>query len=687
MFKIDYIYQVGGPKYSCSLPDKKDANHNIFVIKGRNDQGKSTIMQMVALGLFGLESEDIDKKLKDRMKGLLSSDADKCEFKFSILSKDGQTKLDSMLKNGQIETKVNSSKKGATYIEDHYKLIFDVPEEPMNKLGSALKSVEDNLREYYDYSEKYIKNIEEIINKIDSFEEKENKLKEEKELLKQKQKGLKERQKRLEDIEKSLIDLQKGHTIITFTKNYREFERLTLEHKEKEKRIKKLESKGVGGGDKKYNRLKKEFMESLANLKFLINTSEHFEKATIKDHKKNLKKFAEQVNAIMTLQDLDDEKLISWRRFLKFQLNEIDSNELLHKKLVEEDQSQLIKKLVKILEEFIEVDIIIPGTSGKSVKEFIDELEQKDKEIESKISEKLILSKAIDEINEIIKQLDLIAQTKKKIPKKESTDTDEDLESLIEQVKEIIEKMNDLTKLLGEIEDVYNEISDEDKTRYLSSEDLIENEFNESKKKIGPLKEKIKQSEAEIKAKEEFIKEYSKITEPPKYDKKLLETQYEVTSSLLRKLGTWRDSIKSLNLKEMKVEADDEETKKLYSTLADYFADVLKVIYYESKGWKINKVDFINRSYIVEGRPPISFIRIGTGHTALNSLMARLKQNYGGKKKIVLFDEIGLMDKNNVNILLKEIKNQVNSGEVLFALLTKVDDNLEKISFEPITCN
>ena len=662
-------------------------NHNIFIIKGRNDQGKSTIMQMVALGLFGLESEDIEKKLKDRMKNLISKSTDKCEFEFTIISQDEKIKLESSLRNKQIETIFNGSKKGATYIDDHLKLIYDVPEEPMNKLDYALKSVESNLHEYEDYSQKYLKNIGTIIEKIESFEEKEERLKEEKKLLKQKIIGLNQLNKRLNELEKNLKDLEKGVVVISFSKAFKEFARLSNEQKELEKKIKKLKSQGVGGGDTRYQRLKKDFMDSLINLKLLINTSEHFEKVIEEKDKKKLKEFAQQVNSVMTLKDLDDNKIKLWRIYLKFHLNEICTNNLLNKKMKEEDESQLFKKLIEILEDFIQIDIIIPGTSGKTVQEFINGLEEKDKEIESKISEKIILTKAKSEIDDILQELDKLINIRSSIPKEVTSEDEDDLTSLIDQKKSLTKKMDELSKLLEDLNSQYNSIPSKDRTRYLSNEEQIENEYQETKKKLDPLRNKIKESDIEIKTKKQFIKEYEKITQPPKYDKEMLKSLHETTTSLLRKIGSWRDDIKSLNLNEMKIESEDIESRKLYSALADYFARVLKLIYYENKGWKIKKVDFINRQYEVEEREPISFVQIGTGHTALNSLMARLKQSYGSKKKIVLFDEIGLMDSTNANILLDEIKRQIGTGEVIFALLTKVDDTLKKISFEPIISN
>ena len=41
---MNYKFRAGGPEYSCSYPDSKDVDNNIFLVKGTNDQGKSTLM-------------------------------------------------------------------------------------------------------------------------------------------------------------------------------------------------------------------------------------------------------------------------------------------------------------------------------------------------------------------------------------------------------------------------------------------------------------------------------------------------------------------------------------------------------------------------------------------------------------------------------------------------------------------
>ena len=127
-----------------------------------------------------------------------------------------------------------------------------------------------------------------------------------------------------------------------------------------------------------------------------------------------------------------------------------------------------------------------------------------------------------------------------------------------------------------------------------------------------------------------------------------------------------------------------DQAKEFFDALSVYFAEILQVVYFEKKSWEVEKVDLVNRQYIIKNRKPIKFIQMGTGHTALNSILARIKQKFGGKKKIILVDEIGHMDKENIRILVEEIKSQIKSGETILALITIADSTVSETTWEPV---
>lgn len=241
LFKIDYVFQKGGPVYSCHYPNQEVSNNNIFIIKGRNDQGKSTIMQIVALGLNGLESKDIDNTLKEKMKRLISGDA-KCDYDFIIVSNDEKTSLEIHRKDGQSIVKVNSKIKNTTYVDENFKILFDVPDDPTKKLISSLRSIENNLLQYESYAQNYLTNIQHSLDAIENWEDKERRLNEENQNLRDKKNTLKQIEERWNEVKERFEKLEKCRVINTYDDLNKECNRREVEKGRLEKRIKELKA-------------------------------------------------------------------------------------------------------------------------------------------------------------------------------------------------------------------------------------------------------------------------------------------------------------------------------------------------------------------------------------------------------------------------------------------------------------
>ena len=309
MFKINYKYQKGGPLYSCKYPNEKDESNNIFIIRGTNDHGKSTIMQKIALGLFSDDEPELSKILKQKIKRLLSERVDKCEFDFKIESKDQSIKIDSELKNRRVNIKVNGKDKPKTYIQENFKVLFDVPEEPMVKLNSSLTSIEHNLSQYILYSEYYLQLLNKYIQEMETEEEKEKRIISEKKELESKKKSLNNINDRLIVVENNLVDLEKANLVISYESLSRNLGEKNEDITKLRKRIKKLESDGAKGGNDKYLALITNFMQARDNLKFSINTSNELLGILDSNEKRELENVRKDVNEIVSTKDLTDNNL------------------------------------------------------------------------------------------------------------------------------------------------------------------------------------------------------------------------------------------------------------------------------------------------------------------------------------------------------------------------------------------
>ena len=699
LFKIKYEFQQGGPLYERSYPRPEDIENSIFIIKGAADQGKSTVLQMIALGLHGLDSEDIEDALKERMRRLISDYTDKCEFDYTIASKDGKIKLESQLRNRSPTLFVNEAKKGPDYVRDHFQILFDVPEEPTKKLTSALTSIRNHLSQYQGYLDKYASKTDKALIAIAEYSQKEDTIREQRESLVQRKNELKNLEDRRASVEKQVAELERIRIVHLHEKLIVDFQDLDYRKKELEKKKRELKNAGKGGGSKPYRDAIKNCSDKLSDLRFVASTSGSLSSKLEPKEKDTLKAMIKGINRTNIPSQLTDEKLKNWRFFFEGVLQKLKSNPMTKKRLPEEDLIELLRHLIDILKQYVEVNVEIPGTRNLTANQFLKELETSLKNSTAAISDKLELRKAVESCEDIKGKIDATAIAYSLIPKSESD------EGEFDQVEESLKKIEQqLTKIAKDsiiLEEKYDKIPQKEREQLVLVAQPNESDYQSKKEEITALGNKIENLKRNIQSIDANISAYKAKQKPPGYDNlEELKRKKNQAQDLFRSIGLWLDDIKDLeriwetggtteNMLVAKSSGGrpDEKASRLYQALGDYFGSILKVVHFENKEWKLRTIDIIDRCYVVDSREPIHFIDIGTGHTTLNALLAKIKQDYGGKKKILLFDEIGVMHPNVMNVLLKEIKNRVLSGDVLFAILSMVDPNVSGVLMEPIKCD
>lgn len=687
MFKINYVFQKGGPTYKKEYPREKFENNNIFIFKGRNDKGKSTVLQMVALGILGKsgidKDEEIDEEIKNKVKRLLSDSVDRCEFQFLIESFDQKMKIESGLKDKHIETKLNGKVVGTTNMTDKFKLLLDTPTNPMKKLNSALKSIENNFREYEVYVQIYNNQVRTILESLSNEKNRFQRIKELNSQIDRQKRSNKILEKRIETLEERFKEIKDAYTVFAYTENLNKFRTLDEQKKSYTKKITTMKNAGYGGPSAEYVRLTRAFMDCLINLQMEVNSSKELTNILGKDEKETFLKIKKEVSAIESYKDVKDEKVKKWYDFLNSKRAEIEHNPVLNKKRVEDQELDIINKLLDVLKNSISVDVKIPGTTGKNILEFFEELEKQKEVLEKGLADKLDLKNAQSKCSCIMEDLSKVVTAKAQIPNIKLSDG-ESYGTIVNAKRAVEAQLNEVVANLTSLEKDCEKIPDFRRSHLLSQK-IDYKKFIEKQNEIKSLTKTFEDDNIQIQTNVKLLDEINK---PQSVKSKLKEEElkklYSSTSNLLRKISLWSDLVKSISLEESDLSLDEEQ-KVFYESISCYLAKVIKLVYFESKSWKVEKVDFIHRCYRVEGRKkPIEFVDIGTGHNELNSLMARLKQNYGNKQKIVLFDEVGVMDKSNLNILIEEIKSQIKSGHTLFALLTRADDDLEEVVAEPI---
>ncbi len=89
---IEYNYEIIRNEHdenTIFTPDKIPTTlNNLVRIEGPNSVGKSTLLHILAIGLYGLKNDSIPQSLKRKMLNLYDSDHQKLQFNINISNGD-----------------------------------------------------------------------------------------------------------------------------------------------------------------------------------------------------------------------------------------------------------------------------------------------------------------------------------------------------------------------------------------------------------------------------------------------------------------------------------------------------------------------------------------------------------------------------------------------------------------------
>jgi len=683
MFKIEYKLRRGDSNYHTSYPDPGNENHNIFVFRGSNGLGKSTMMQILAMGMFGLNSEELSLEIKSKMKRLIAEDTKEFSFNFNISSIDRKIEINSSLRNKNIDglrVLVNGSPFNKTAFADQFQLIFDVPDEIAKKLNSSLVLIKSSLGDYINYTKTYLNDISGEYEVITKYEKRTERLRELDNRLKDENLELENYCQRLTSIKEDYTKLRKLYVVKKFNEWDYQIELLSSQIKELEKRV---DPKIQKSKQTKFSTTKQNFINSFDDIKIKLNDLEKgIGEIDVLKNSVELKSLIYEIKRYNGSDDFSESffsRNISSLTTISTKLADDERN----KPTKEENELELLENIIGVLKKYVTINPEIPGTNGKSLNQFLIDLGARKTLLSEKLAEKkrfLLLEKKVSDLKSSLVDL----RTKWKRISSIEEDNQEDTGELLKQLDELDSKRMDLHKKQLEILDEYNSMSDAER---LIDYDLVdEEEYEATKSEFDDLKKNIEKVRNKIIITKNLLEEYNGTSSnPPKYTKETLDHIDKLASSIQMKLNEWWLLINNMSGVSIANKSNiSTSAVAFYDALGKYMANILEFVFHEGRRWDLKKIDLIKETFIVENGFPITFTDISTGFNALNSLLAKMKQKYGGRKKILLLDEIGIMDDRNINILLTEIKSQVRKGEVLFAVLNLAERNLDHVIVEGI---
>lgn len=704
---IEYDYEIirdeGKNRTQTFRPDKIPTQlDNLVCIEGPNSIGKSTLLHLIALSLYGSKKKKINPSLKTKMNNLLYSEHNKLKFHLKITNKDNTLEITSQKSDIEkpeivIREVFNGKKRILTQelFERKYNLIYDIPDNPTERLKQLTDEIKEDQINYghkLGQFREFLRNtITEILNSRDP-----KRLSNLKELLDVSQ--------REDDILKKEIILFENDLKLLENSTYSKYlEYYTTLKQDTNSKIKKINDnkKKIMNKVTNKNKMNKEYRNySTWTTNRLNDLNELFDKATLL-----LKS---------TIPKTEEHYLIIWEKIdfnqsfeeLEFNINfrDIIDNfkNILNKQL--EDNTEyfhevtMYQELIRVLEQYKNLEISIHG-SKTSIQEFIldlhESVRQKDKSIKLRdnINESLELLSKLEQDSDYIEKTYFSKLIELRTNNFSYHNRDSEKELIDEN--ELIKLENDLKKYTEKVQFFnaeYSKIekSDLDQICKLGEGELIKYSiYTETQilKEISTTKSELitknalsRKTDFTIQNLKNEIDELEK-KESHKYEKYLdnLNDLLEITNILEVKIRKdFHNYIVDIDRNKIDTNKLNEEQIKYYEALFTYLGERVDTIHHLNEVYKVEKIDVIKEIITTKEGIEIWFADMGTGQSQAAYLKGLLSTS-DNRKIIALFDEVAMMDEKSLKQIYDEFKKLYKKNILFVGIVVQKAKNINVI--------
>lgn len=675
---------------------------DIVYIQGPNSSGKSTLLNLIALGFFGekLKEDELAPSLREKIVDLRYAKHQDIIFNIEIQNKKIGTVIKSTkdsydskdfkvveIKNGK-EQPISS-----TDFLKEYKIIYDIPTNPILRLPDLLKELKN--------SQETVENkIVDLRNSIDK-------------IIKDIKEG--NNPQRIKELEDDLVLLGDKHKItekkIKIDEQkylfFRQFHYLSsyLEYADSLKKIKikirKINTDESGLKTISSNLSKKQ-SELLYRMTSRVNVGANLIEDVIKllniliekKHSNRLK-ILKAVDWSETLKnpDLHSELKLEIEFFLDY-FNEVKVED---EKAINE--ANFTYELYTLLLKFEHENFSIPGIKMR-IDVFIELLEKEILNNEGLVNRGKNISICVEKLNEILIMIDEAEHDFSELEeiKRKSRDasiminnkTDSvSLSQLKKKKKTIEEKLN---YYIRELEYINIDIQNADTILNSLRVDLRYKDLQ--KYSEIQLAEKVRLAEtALIKDKESLgkidksilvaieEKERTEQKEPHKYQKFLneIESIRDIIFNLEIKFSKdFQENMKKIMTKGIKESQLTEAEVKYAEEVSKFLASKINFIRHIDKNYRIKKFNTVNQEIITESDKIIRFADLGTGQGQGAYLEGLISMNED-RKIIALFDEVAMMDSKTLSPIFEKLKELYNQKRLLLGIIVQRKDESVKV--------
>jgi exonuclease SbcC len=702
MITYSYVLQrkISDKKIQEFAPDRIPTQlPNVVYIEGPNSSGKSTLLNIIALGLYGVKSTKIHPALLDKMNLLLDTSYQKLKFSVDIVSENEHLLLTSKKADfNKTEIVIEESTNGKPAkplsfesFENKYNLIYDIPSNPAERLYDLLKELREEqlnygnrFKEFGWYLRKTIKEVSDCRDpkRLEEISQNLKQVTEEKATINGK----------LPQLEEFLDCLEKNAYVKLYYYHLNEYG--TLQERKNELEAK---SEQLNKDEKKSNAKVLRFRSDISNLQnsfsakynevtpLIENELPKKDRPRIKNWKK-INPYSTDTGDLNTIRTQTAYFMILFER----ELDKVRS-EGSYK------NAEMLGKIIESLKEFEDSSLEIPQIKV-TVGDLIRILKEESKK-------NFVLMSRFDNLTAIVNLLETLKNdTESSLQKlKELGEasaqsvqvTDEYGKSYYEQKEQLQTLENDLEKTRGKIDyylhkclsknidrkkleglaffEMAQTLPKSDELKPLLS--LNENQIEE---KISALGQEISEKRKRLISCDIYIEQYQKEKdrlenqEPHKYERyrdqmdSLLRKAEALSQKLLRE---YNDNIKNLIERKVKKDNIEKEKRPYYEEVSKYLAHRIGSFRHIDAVYRPQIVDLISGIIITEDGITIHIADMGTGQSQSAYIMSLLNITNDNRKIIAMFDEIAMMDDKSLEPIYKRMKDLYRENKLLVGIM------------------
>lgn len=682
------------------IPNKLD---NLSYIEGPNSSGKSTLLNILALGFHGYKNKEIPKSLQMKMASLINSNYQNLTFKIKITNKDDSLALISERKDPKSEIVIHEICDGKKRILTpgtllrEYNVIYDIPIDPTARLKQLTQDIQDAQSRYGNCVGELRASIRNLIDDIRHSKDP-NRIDELRRFLRENEKETQIKEK-AGDLQGEELDILEKYTYLKFYQQYEyECEKLFKEIEKRKRNEKKVQREQKGVSRQFYTHVIT-LRTAIKEMQETFNQATSYLRSILPKNEQNHMNIWERIdlNQVPINFGFDDNlrmEIIHFENILK---------NLVEKKYTEEKlrEGQFYDSLLKFMEFFKDLNIVLPG--GKSVKEFVNECEKE----KQKFEPILISSENIEKTQQLITDLkqkknDIetrilpeLKSLRDKNPdvfteKYRETFVDDNFENLQTELDALKQKFDFyerewIKKDRPEWNDL--EVGREYWEKYASyTEQQLRDEISRKEENIVTTKGKLDSLNT---AKERLKIQISELDKKKdhsrrKYLDELEDTLMPAVQSLEQKLQNHFD----VNIKEIAdgkaKHSEDKLKEQYYDAIFTFLAKKIGYVRYLTKEYKVTYIDLIDEK--IKAVDPdtdkiktIRFPDMGTGQGQSAYLMGKLNTS-DNRKIIALFDEVAMMDSSSLAPIYKKFKQLYDDDRLLVGIVVQRADTVNVVS-------